>query len=1258
MSLSRQPSKYTEVNKIRYPLRHSLLLWFLLLTLLPLIFTSWFAHQQAVKELTQKAMSSLELGAQLKVSFIKNWIDYRFTDTDYHAESQRVSEFMVELSEGFKESGLALDAFIKSFPWVKLVNERRQDFLKLSRQYDYIYDIFLIDTAGNILFTVAAEDDLGTNLINGEYSDTRFAKSVRASLESGETLFSDLEFYNPSNEIASFITAPVLNDEGNKIGVFAVQIRLERISELMLSRQTDTTLTHYIVGLDGILRTPIIEDKKQDVLKQYIDTQQFRLGGQQQEKKSNTRRGPQAEKKKSHIRRGRQKDNKKSHSNNNGEQTFSYIGPLGEEVFGLQQTVSLRNIEWIVISEVDTDEVLQSAKNLERFTQFIFLITGLTVTVIAAYLARRITQPISKLAEASLSVAAGKTDQQVEVVEKNELGELADAFNHMLASRTQYEHDLEQSNKETQLALSALAEQKFALDQHAIVAITDVKGRITFVNNKFSEISGYGEEELIGSNHRLLNSGHHDSAFFRDMYRTIAKGKVWNAEICNRTKKGDLYWVDTTVVPFMDKKGKPESYIAIRTDITNRKKSEAELSMAKNMAEEATRQKSEFLANMSHEIRTPMNGIIGMTGLLMDTTLTPKQHSYVDATMSSAESLLTIINDILDFSKIEAGKLELEMLSFDLQKLAEEVVELMALKCQEKELELLLRYKIGTERFVKGDPSRIRQILLNLLSNAIKFTEKGCILLTIEPASAIEGEVPIQASVEDTGIGISKDRLDSIFNQFDQEDNSTTRKYGGTGLGLTICRQLCNLMGGEVSAQSQKGKGSRFSFTMSLDKAEQLEMAQLNLEGQDKLKGVKVLVVDDTAIARTILVEQLAALDMNVSEADSAKGAIKALQQGVEMNEPYEVIITDFNMPEMDGEMFADEINEQNLLREAVMLLVTSSPNKADNNRLTTKGFTGYLAKPLRPSEISQALALICDARHRGIDLPLVTRFMLQEAWAGNHENIVFDRPAVLLTEDNPINIMVASEMLERHGCLVTPAGNGVEAVSLLKQGHSFDLIFMDCQMPEMDGFEATGKIRDLQEKDNHEHTPIVALTANAMRADKERCLASGMDDYMSKPITPDLLQEMLLKWLPDKFKKDVDTEISPVDASHHEPVNDDGELDMNTFNTLKGLFGEKFSSAVEQHIDNAVENVQKLKESIDQGEREVSERTAHSIKGASAQFGAKVLNEYAAKLESLAKENNLDAAAVLWSALADAQQRAADLMRQQLESEKDSGVA
>ncbi|NOY62606.1 MAG: response regulator, partial [Gammaproteobacteria bacterium] len=777
----------------------------------------------------------------------------------------------------------------------------------------------------------------------------------------------------------------------------------------------------------------------------------------------------------------------------------------------------------------------------------------------------------------------------------------------------------------------------------------------TFANKKFSEISGYRRDELLGQNHRLLNSGHHDTAFFRAMYRTIAKGEVWRGEICNRAKDGHLYWVDTTIVPFMGDDGKPQSYIAIRTDISERMCAEAELLEAKEIAEAATRQKSEFLANMSHEIRTPMNGIIGMTGLLLDTPLTAKQRSYVDATQSSADALLIIINDILDFSKIEAGKLELEAVPFDLQLLVEDVAELMALKCREKGVEMLLRYKPGTQRFVIGDPGRVRQILLNLLSNAIKFTEQGHILLTVESYGGVDGMMPILLTVQDTGIGIAKDKLGRIFNKFDQEDGSTTRRYGGTGLGLSICKQLCHMMEGDIQVHSQQGTGSTFSFTLNLSVDEAALPASGRADNDAPFDDFNVLIVDDSVVARTILLEQLSALRMRVSAAASALLAIEMLQQSVADSDPFDMLIIDAHMPEMDGEALAAEISQRKLMVHGAMIYVTSLPRKGDSLRAKALGFDGYLTKPLHPSEVPQLLALIHNAKQQGQDASLVTRHTLREAEEGMRHKPLFTNAQILLTEDNPVNVMVATELLEGYGCTVTPAGNGLEALALVK-ARSFDLIFMDCQMPEMDGFEATAQIRKLQTRSAVERTPIVAFTANAMKSDEVQCLKAGMDDFISKPVRQGSLENVLSKWLPHKQQQGAAPTVEvmlEVDASSAEP---EGEaLDLLAFNKLKQLFGDKFAPVVEQHTQSALKNLNLVQSAIEQDDLETLERAAHSIKGASAQFGATRLNVVAAEIERRAKKGGLDDMARLVIELKNAQEQAAELMTAQLDEPESS---
>jgi hypothetical protein len=637
---------------------------------------------------------------------------------------------------------------------------------------------------------------------------------------------------------------------------------------------------------------------------------------------------------------------------------------------------------------------------------------------------------------------------------------------------------------ESEVGRRELANQKFALDQHAIVSITDTAGVIIYANDRFCEISGYPRADLIGQNHRIVKSGTHPAALFRDMWDTIAGGRVWRGEICNRARDGHLYWVSATIVPLLDDRGIPEQYIAIRTDITDRKRMETQLSeqlhlveelieaiplpvylkdtlgryirlnrafedffhirrenyigrtlhdllspedarvhaekdaelfaakgtqsyeamvhscdgeihdaiyrkavltrrdgsvsallgvivditdrkqaerevvRAKEAAEAASRAKSDFLANMSHEIRTPMNGVIGMTDLALDTELTAEQREYLSIAKSSAESLLTVINDILDFSKIEAGKLQVENIAFDLHRLVADVLKPLAMRAHEKGIELISEVIHTVPRFVLGDPSRIRQVLVNLVGNAIKFTDRGEITLTTDLMQQQHGHAIIHFAVRDTGIGIAEDKQDLIFDAFSQEDTSTTRKYGGTGLGLSICRRLVELMGGRIWLHSQLGEGSTFHFSVELQLAEPSASA------------------------------------------------------------------------------------------------------------------TGQL----------------------------ITRHSLREA-----------RPMlnILLVEDHPTNQKLALGLLEKWGHQATLAQNGQEAIDILDR-QSFDVVLMDMQMPVMGGIEATEHIRAREAERHLPRTPIIAMTAAAMQDDRDACLAAGMDDYLSKPIKVRELQQKL----------------------------------------------------------------------------------------------------------------------------------------------------
>ena len=767
-----------------------------------------------------------------------------------------------------------------------------------------------------------------------------------------------------------------------------------------------------------------------------------------------------------------------------------------------------------------------------------------------------------------------------------------------------------------------LATQKFALDQHAIVSITDTAGTILYANDRFCDISGYAREELLGRNHRIINSGTHPTEMFRDMWQTISLGKVWRGEVCNRARNGDLYWVNATIVPLLNATGEPERHIAIRTDITDRKRIEAQLSeqlhlveelieaiplpvylkdsagryvrlnkafelffqisreellghtlndllppedaslhtekdaelfadkgmqsyeasvhsrdglihdtvyrkavltrrdgsvsgllgvivditerkraeievlRAKEAAEAASRAKSDFLANMSHEIRTPMNGVIGMTDLALETALTAEQREYLTIAKSSAESLLTIINDILDFSKIEAGKLLVEEISFDLYRLVAEVLKPLALRAHEKGIELLSEVLHDVPRYVRGDPSRIRQVLVNLVGNAIKFTNSGEIALRTELLQLQDGHAIVHFAVCDTGIGIAPDKQDLIFDAFSQEDTSTTRKYGGTGLGLSICRRLVELMGGRIWLHSQMGEGSTFHFSVQLELSEQATSAQ---GSQVNLVGRRILVVDDNATNRRILCSMLSLLKTIPRAVDSAHAALALMEEG---STDFDCILLDAQMPEMDGYELARRLHATYKYLPP-MLMLSSGALRGDAQRCQEAGIAGFFSKPISLDELHAALGRLFDnapITNKVTGAPLVTRHSLREA----RRALV-----VLLVEDHPTNQKLALGLLGKWGHIATLARNGQEALDILAT-RSFDVILMDMQMPVMGGIEATQRIRARETEHQLKHTPIIAMTAAAMQDDRDACLAAGMDDYLSKPIRVKELQEKL----------------------------------------------------------------------------------------------------------------------------------------------------
>ena len=800
----------------------------------------------------------------------------------------------------------------------------------------------------------------------------------------------------------------------------------------------------------------------------------------------------------------------------------------------------------------------------------------------------------------------------------NEVGDLVEFVGICkdITERTQAEEALMASEKRYRL----LFERNLAG-----VFRSSIAGRMLQCNQAAAQILGYDSPDEVLT--VPVTDLYYAASDRTALLATLQTDKsLTNFELRFRRKDGESVWVIISLSLVTDDAGTREVIEGMFIDITERKRADQEMRKARVAAEAASRAKSDFLANMSHEFRTPMNGVIGMTELLLGTELTANQRQFSEIIRASGQALMTVINDILDFSKIEAQKLELEKKDFSLHGVMEYAAEMLAVQAQQKGLEIICEVVPGTPSRLRGDSGRLRQILVNLIGNAVKFTHRGEVSMRVSLETEDVRSATLRFTVSDTGIGFPQDRSSVLFEPFVQADGSKTRRYGGTGLGLAISKRLVEMLGGRIGAQSEEGKGSTFWFTAVLEKPPLSGAA--TIEVQPSFRHAKVLVVDDNATNRSLLRSLLTLWGFRAQESADADSALATLYQAVQMAAPFETVLLDMNLPGSDGEAVGKRIVADPKFKDTAVVVMTDFGKKYDPSRLRALGFAAQVTKPVWARTLRDALSAFGAKAGWTATAPPAANAPTSntiDQSPSSHRGISNAR--ILLAEDNPVNQEVAMAMLERLGYHADRVANGVEALEALGKS-DYDLVLMDCLMPEMDGYEATRSIREGRSGARNPRIPIVAITADAMSGDRERCFQAGMSDYISKPVELQKLAEILEKWLATPSSSDA---LAPAGSQPPEGAKAIVNV-VNEDEMLARLMGDKKLAAkvIAGFLGDTPRQLVLLKKKLKEADLQGALMLAHSLKGAAATLSAEALRALCFEMQEAAASKNLNQALAL----------------------------